>query len=82
MERRWNGMYARVIIDIAHANVDRLFTYEIPEGLAVRPGHRVLVPFGAGNRKRKGLCLRSRRKRMWTGLRSSRCCARWNPIRR
>lgn len=57
MERRWNGMYARVIIDIAHANVDRLFTYEIPEGLAMRPGHRVLVPFGAGNRKTEGFVL-------------------------
>ena len=50
-------MYARVIIDIAHANVDRLFTYEIPEGIAVQPGHRVLVPFGAGNRKTEGFVL-------------------------
>ena len=50
-------MYARVIIDIAHANVDRLFTYEIPEGLAVQAGHRVLVPFGAGNRKTEGFVL-------------------------
>ena len=50
-------MYARVILDIAHANVDRLFTYEIPEGIAVQPGHRVLVPFGAGNRKTEGFVL-------------------------
>ncbi len=50
-------MYARVIIDIAHANVDRLFTYEIPEGLNVAAGQRVLIPFGAGNRRREGFVL-------------------------
>lgn len=50
-------MYARVIIDIAHSNVDRLFTYEIPEEMDVRPGHRVLVPFGAGNKPIEGFVL-------------------------
>lgn len=50
-------MYARVIIDIAHANVDRLFTYEIPEDLPVQAGQRVVVPFGAGNRKTEGFVL-------------------------
>lgn len=38
--------YAQVIIDIAHADVDRLFTYEVPEGMALRRGSRVSVPFG------------------------------------
>ena len=50
-------MYARVIVDIAHSNVDRLFTYEIPEGLEVLPGHRVTVPFGAGNKPLEGFVL-------------------------
>ncbi len=50
-------MFARVIIDIAHANVDRLFTYTVPEELHVRPGQRVIVPFGAGNRKTEGFVL-------------------------
>ncbi|HWR22583.1 MAG TPA: DEAD/DEAH box helicase, partial [Feifaniaceae bacterium] len=50
-------MYARVMIDIAHSNVDRLFTYEIPEGMEVLPGHRVLVPFGAGNKPLEGFTL-------------------------
>ncbi len=50
-------MYARVMIDIAHSNVDRLFTYEIPEELDVRPGHRVLVPFGTGNKPVEGFVL-------------------------
>ena len=38
--------YAQVIIDIAHADVDRLFTYEAPEGMALKVGSRVSVPFG------------------------------------
>jgi primosomal protein N' (replication factor Y) len=45
------------MIDIAHSNVDRLFTYEIPEGFDIRPGHRVLVPFGAGNKPVEGFVL-------------------------
>ncbi len=50
-------MYARVMIDIAHANVDRLFTYAVPEEISVLPGHRVLVPFGAGNKPMEGFVL-------------------------
>jgi primosomal protein N' (replication factor Y) len=38
--------YAQVIVDIAHADVDRVFTYSIPEGLEVVRGMRVQVPFG------------------------------------
>lgn len=51
-------MYAQVIVDIAHSNVDRLFTYLIPDDLEVAPGHRVLVPFGAGNKQLEGFVLR------------------------
>lgn len=50
-------MYAQVMVDIAHANVDRLFTYAVPEGMEVEPGKRVLVPFGAGNKQREGFVL-------------------------
>ena len=38
--------YAQVIIDIAHADVDRVFTYAIPDGMALQVGMRVAVPFG------------------------------------
>ena len=43
-----NDMYAKVIVDIASDNVDRLFTYRVPESLGpiLKPGYRVLVPFG------------------------------------
>ena len=37
-------MYAQVIVDIAHSQVDRIFEYSCPENLAV--GSRVKVPFG------------------------------------
>ncbi len=50
-------MFAKVMVDVAHSNVDRLFTYAIPEALPVRPGMRVLIPFGAGNRKIEGFVL-------------------------
>lgn len=48
--------YADIIIDIAHEKVDRPFQYRIPEALReqVAEGSCVRVPFGAGNRLRKG----------------------------
>lgn len=48
--------YASVIVDISHENVDRTFQYRIPEALLpdIRVGVLVSIPFGAGNRTRKG----------------------------
>lgn len=51
--------YASVIVDISHENLDRTYTYGIPkewEPYAVI-GAQVLIPFGAGNRQRKGFIL-------------------------
>lgn len=39
-------MYAEVIVDIAAEQVDRVFTYRVPEGETILPGTRVSVPFG------------------------------------
>ena len=50
-------MYAQVMVDIANANVDRLFTYAVPEDLPIQKGQRVLVPFGAGNKQTEGFVL-------------------------
>ena len=44
-------------MDVAHSNVDRLFTYEVPNGLAVTAGQRVLIPFGGNNRSIEGFVL-------------------------
>ncbi len=48
--------YANVIIDISHEKLDRTFQYRIPERLEgkVHPGVPVDVPFGKGNRLKRG----------------------------
>lgn len=48
--------YADVIVDIAHEKLDKPFTYRIPEQLTdeVYIGAPVVIPFGQGNRTRKG----------------------------
>ena len=49
-------MYANIIIDISHESVDRVFQYRVPGELAgkIRAGSQVYIPFGAGNKTRKG----------------------------
>ena len=39
-------MYAQVIVDIAHSQVDRVFEYSCPEDGRIAVGCRVKVPFG------------------------------------
>lgn len=46
--------YADVIVDIAHANVDRVFQYRIPDEMKLECGQRVLVPFGRGDHGKEG----------------------------
>lgn len=48
--------YADIIIDISHEAIDRTFQYIIPDELceSIETGMQVLVPFGQGNRTRKG----------------------------
>lgn len=50
-------MFARVIVDIVHSSVDRLFEYHVPENLKLYVGYRVKVPFGKGNAMREGYVL-------------------------
>ena len=49
-------MYARVIIDITHEKLDKVFEYSIPPELdgVLRTGMEVIVPFGRGNRQTSG----------------------------
>lgn len=47
-------MYAKVIIDIAHSEVDRVFEYRVPDGQKLDIGFRVHVPFGRANTLREG----------------------------
>lgn len=39
-------MIAKVIVDITHSNVDKIFEYIIPENVPLKKGMRVVVPFG------------------------------------
>ena len=50
-------MYARVIIDIVHSSVDRVFEYIVPEEMHIEIGFRVRVPFGKGNALKEGYVL-------------------------
>ena len=45
-------------MEIAAESVSHVFTYRVPEGMEVKPGMRVLVPFGP--RKVEGYALRLR----------------------
>lgn len=49
-------MYAKVIVDITHEKLDKIFEYSIPEALRaeVQTGVGVVVPFGKGNREITG----------------------------
>ncbi len=54
-----DAVIARVMVDIAHTNVDRTFDYRIPPHLVqdVVPGMRVFVPFGPQNRRTEAFVL-------------------------
>ena len=49
-------MYAKVIIDIIHEQLDKVFEYRIPAELehVIHVGMEVVVPFGKGNRETTG----------------------------
>ena len=54
-KERWHGMnklYADIIVDISHENLDKTYQYEIPDHLKeqVTIGGLVSIPFGKGNR--------------------------------
>ena len=44
-------MYAEIIMDIAAEQVDRVFTYRVPDGMLLQPGYRVSVPFGRNEKE-------------------------------
>ena len=49
-------MYADIIVDISHENLDKIYQYRIPDELLsqVFVGVQVNIPFGMGNRTIKG----------------------------
>ena len=58
-------MFARVALESPLPQLDRLFDYEIPEGLEVAIGCRVVVPFGNG--QKHGFVVEITDKTDWVG---------------
>lgn len=54
-----SDLFANVIVDISHENLDRTFSYRVPDSLKeyIAPGERVIIPFGAANREIMGFVL-------------------------
>ena len=48
-------MVAGIAVSAASFAIDKLYSYRIPEGMALRPGQRVKVPFGRGNVTAEGI---------------------------
>ncbi len=49
--------YAKIIVDISLDKIDRPFDYIIPDGMDVKAGTPVIIPFGKGNREIKGFVI-------------------------
>ncbi|MGI6151814.1 MAG: replication restart helicase PriA [Christensenellales bacterium] len=60
-------MTAEIIVDITHSNVDRIFEYDVPPGMDIHPGSRVLVPFGGGNKTIEGFVVGLRETAKFAG---------------
>ena len=50
-------MIAKIAVSAATFAIDKPYSYWIPAGMELQPGHRVTVPFGRGNRRCEGVVL-------------------------
>lgn len=50
-------MTAKIAVSAAVFAIDKPYSYRIPQELILRPGQRVMVPFGRGNRRCEGIVL-------------------------
>ncbi len=50
-------MIGKIAVAAANFAIDKPYSYRIPLGLQLRPGMRVLVPFGRGNKPTEGILL-------------------------
>ena len=50
-------MLAKIAIERLIYAIDKPYSYRVPAGLELRPGMRVAVPFGRGNRTAEGMVL-------------------------
>ncbi|MBE6917798.1 MAG: primosomal protein N' [Ruminococcaceae bacterium] len=50
-------MVAKIAVSAANFAIDKPYSYNIPSGMELQPGQRVVVPFGRGNRRCEGVVL-------------------------
>ena len=50
-------MIAKIAVSAANFAIDKPYSYRIPEGMALKPGQRVQLPFGRGNTRCEGVIL-------------------------
>ncbi len=50
-------MIAKIAVSAATFAIDKPYSYSVPEGMELKPGHRVMLPFGRGNRRCEGVVL-------------------------
>ncbi len=50
-------MIAKIAVSAAVFAIDKPYDYRVPDGMVLRPGMRVRVPFGRGNRPSEGVVL-------------------------
>ena len=50
-------MVAKIAVSAATFAIDKPYSYRIPEGMDLRPGMRVQVPFGRANKRTEGVIL-------------------------
>ena len=50
-------MIAKIAVEAASFAIDKPYSYRIPEGMTLQPGHRVRVSFGRGSRITEGVVL-------------------------
>ena len=50
-------MIGKIAVSAANFAIDKPYSYRIPEGMTVRPGQRVMLPFGRANKRTEGIVL-------------------------
>ena len=50
-------MVGKIAVSAAVFAIDKPYSYRVPEGMELQPGHRVQVPFGRGNKMAEGIVL-------------------------
>ena len=72
-------MIAKLAVSAATFAIDKPYSYVVPDGMKLLPGHRVTVPFGRGNRRCEGVVL-SVEAGSETGLKAVERCLDEEPV--